>query len=87
MKTATIIFIAYLFGAALSIPINAGMWFADLKHDYGNDLGPHDQRRELGEAVAGGCLAAVVWPATVPMIFCMTGFAQDGWTLTPDPIK
>lgn len=38
-------------------------------------------RRDLGFSVGWSCCMQLFWPLTLPLVFCITGFAEHGWSV------
>ena len=55
----------------------SGWEYADLSA-HSPDLSVEERRRDAGFASAHALLA-FAWPITVPLVYCVTGFAQHGW--------
>ena len=71
--------IFYLLGYFVSVIIGAGISCAAFLGEYGNA----DYREHLGFSLFWCMLMMVLWPITLFGLFCITGFAQRGWRVTP----
>ena len=59
-------------------------WF--VAEDAGRWPNVFNYRRALGQNLVIGFLSGLLWPIALPMIFCLTGFAQYGWRISrPTP--
>jgi hypothetical protein len=61
--------------ALVSWPLISGMVYSDMMYRYYTVT---TARREIGNAIALGGLASVVWPLALPGVFLISGFAEHG---------
>lgn len=71
----------YIIGALLSWVANTGMFYADNLYQFGRS---QSHRELLGQTIIMGVIFSPLWPVQVPIVFCLTGFAEHGWTLNPN---
>ena len=67
----------YVIGCLVSWYLAAGMFFAEEQGSF-PIIADKRRREQLGFAVALGFLSSLFWPLTLPMAWCLTGFAQHG---------
>ena len=75
--TKRIIVTVYIVCALVSWTLMQGWEYADVHAQF-----PHQTSQEDAED-RGFCAAhsalAVVWPISLPLVFCITGFGHSGW--------
>lgn len=68
----------YILGAIISYPLIAGWVNASFKAEFPDE----SHRQHLGFSLGWGIPASLCWPIFLPGVYLMTGFAEDGWSLT-----
>lgn len=68
----------YLAGALISWFLIAGMLFSDYQAVWDPSQAAKYRRQDAGASIVIGAFASVAWPAGLPAMYCMTGFAEHG---------
>lgn len=69
--------IAYVLVALVCWPVITGMLFRDTQGRWPT-VAAEMRRQDLGTATMFGLFFAAVWPMGLPIMFCLTGFAEFG---------
>lgn len=75
--------VGYVLICIVSAVLVSGWFMADVGSIWSKkEWADEHYRRDLGYSVALGSAYAAVWPIGVPIAFCITGFAEHGWTIS-----
>lgn len=74
----------YAIGFFLSWIAITGMTFAHYQAEYPRWMpqSVREQKQDLGFAIIWGGACSILWPITLPSIYILFGFGQDGWSVT-----